>query len=420
MSAAKNQATLGPQTGAYNLRTKKDLFEWGGMIPDGNPASLPDNRPRRLYNARFRNGGIVPRGGQAAFNASALHSNSACIRSLADFQIGTKKSLYMSGAGCPGLSSTFGFFIGSQDFDQSPFFQPAVYYDGSTVGVVFGVYGGDLYFGVDAELKKYQPIAAPYGVSQLALSGSSQDIPIVTPSGTVQITCLKEFDGKLFLGCDSGTPGTCRVVAWNGLTEMEDVTGLNAPTGFGIYREVLIMGYGGAPNRIDIRAVGAPAGTWTNVAPGAGTAAFKRGVSYKDKFYFTTGADDIFVYDGTAGTLTRITTATTGIAASSITWGIAVFNNLLYIAYKTALSKGRLAKYDGTTWTPIEKDFTTQFTGVSSVRPLATYRGNLVVGATDSTGGVTLTSPGTSTSGTWVREVLNGSSSGALTDFLVY
>lgn len=421
MAADKNEYATGPQKKPFNYFAEQGRFEYRGMYPDGNPASVPVNGLRVLINGRLQGGQVVARPGQAKLNSSALDSATTCIGGLFDFQVGTRKSIMVIGDGCPAISSAVGFYLGLYDFDQSPAFQPQIYYNAATQRLAAGVYGDDLYLGLDNELKRYQAIDAGYGESALAISGSSQDIPILTlPAGFTLIPALQQFDGLLFIACEQGV-GTSKVISWDGKTERDDVTGINAPTGFGLYRETLIMGYGGAPNRIDIRQVGDSPGTWTNVAPGAGTAAFKKGTSYKDLFYFTTGGEDLFSYNGTA--LTRITPGTTGIAAGSVTFGIATFNGFLYVAYTTATNIARLAKFNGTVWTAIEKDFTSQFATVTAARPMALYRGNLVVGAVQSggpSGGVLLESPGTSTSGTWTRRTASLANNGDIDDILVY
>lgn len=417
MAGPKNPRTRGAQDGVKNYKARIGAFEWGGCIPIWNPGQLPVNRPRIIINGRLENGGIKARMGQKKLSTTAIHAADAKVRGLYDFQIGTKKSLILTSVGCADLSATVGFSVSIIDFEQSPVFQAAIYYSAGTVGVVPGVYGDDLYFGQDATLRKYQAVDPPYGAGALAQSGVSQDIPVLTlPAGFTSIPALQEFDGLLFVAAAQGV-GTSRVISWDGRTSRDDVTGINVPTGFGLYRESLIMGYNGAPNRIDVRAKGASPGTWTNFAPGAGTAAFLRGVSYRDVFYFTTGGEDLFSFDGAV--VTRIPIGTTGIAAGSVTYGIAVFNSLLYVAYAGG-GQGRLLSYNGAAWTPIHKNMTTQFAGVSALRDLVAYRGNLVVSGIQSGSGQIFSSPGTGTTGTWVSTVPSSASMGGINRLAVF
>jgi hypothetical protein len=418
MTNARRPNVRGPGTPDYDFRTKKGVFEWGGHILDGNEGGLPENRPRLLINGRLHEGAITPRGGQETF--ADFGDANACVRMLVDFQVGTRRSLMIVGNGCPGFSPVNGYYIGIFDHEQSPEVQRAVYYNTGTVKLITGKYGDKLYIGRDDDVLEYQPIFAPYGSEALTMVGPSQDIPLFSlPAGFTSVSAMQEFDGLLFMACVQGV-GTSKVISWDGLTERDDVASINAPTGFGLYRESLIMGFAGAPNEIHIRAVGDSPGTWTTVAPGAGTAAFKRGISYKDVFYFTTGAEDLFSYNGSV--LTRIPIATSGIAAGSITEGIAVFNGYLYVSY-TAAGNARIARFDGTTWAAIHKNLTTQFgADLDSLGPMVEYRGNLIVAGDDNLlGGGLYVSPGTATTGTWTRkDTQPGVETGAITELVLF
>ena len=99
MGAVKSAAVRDPDTHLFNYFTDMGTFEWGGVIPDGNPASLPDNRLRMLINGRFSRGSIVPRGGQRPIRKVALHAANAKVRGMFDFQVGTPYSLYMLAVG---------------------------------------------------------------------------------------------------------------------------------------------------------------------------------------------------------------------------------------------------------------------------------------------------------------------------------
>lgn len=422
MSAGRRITARGPGAPDWDFRSRIGADEWGGMIPDGDPGSLPPFRPRVIFNGRLQAGGIVPRGGLDAFNDDALHASNAEIRYLDDFQVGTKKSLMTVGVGCPTFSATAGFNLGSYDFEQSPDIQSNVYYSSSSAGLTLGLFGDDLYIGSDNILRKYAAVESPYGQNGLAMSGLAQDLPLVTFSGMTSITYMLEFDGYLFIALDGGA-GTSKVSMWDGRTENNDLTGINAPLGLGLYRESLILGYDGAPNHIRVRPVGAPGTAWATVAPGAGTVRLKNGESYKDVFYMTTGAEDVYKFDGT--TLTRIPIGTTGIAAGSITDGIAVLGGSLFIAYTTSTNLARVAKFNGSVWTPVEKSLTAQFgTATKIAGPMREYKGSLAVGGfTDLIGGELFISPLTATTGTWVRKTpptAGGTLGGRVRQLVVY
>jgi hypothetical protein len=396
------------------------MFEWGGMIPDGDAASIPDNRFRLLINARLRNGSIVPRGGSAEFLDLG---GTTTVLGLTDFPLGTRRSLWVVGDGCPGLSSSTGFYMGFYDEEQDPEFQSAIYYNAGVQGLVLGVHGGELYVGQDNVLRKILLISAPYGETALAVSGSSQDIPLLTFTGFTKITDLKSFGGFLFITLDGGA-GTSKVVAWDGTTYYDsDLTTLPIPSALGLYRELLICGFAVAgTTTIRSRAVGVSPGTWTTYTIGAGTCLMRgpgAGVTYKDVFYWATGGDTICSFNGT--TISSIAAGTTGIGASSLTHSCCVAFGYLFVSYTTSGGAVRIARFDGTTWVGAHKNLTTQFTGLNQARGIVEYRGDLWVGAVHTTGGGKLyRSPGNATTGTWVEIVPAVSANGDVDQLLVY
>jgi hypothetical protein len=383
---------------------KKERFElrpgvagfpqWKGQDVDSNPGSIPIFKLRQLINGRFREDGILSRGGQTKLNTSALDSSTACIQGLFDYQPATPSKLYMVLDGCYGISTTAGSSVAQYDWEQSPKFQRVIYNSTATNNYVLGVFDDKMHLGLDAELKSLQLIVYPYGTEALSASGTAQDTPIYTFTGFV-VRHLRAFDAKLFVALDAGA-GASKIATWDGLSIRDDLTAINVPTGFGLWRETLICGFGSATNLIKVRAVGDSPGTWTNVAPGAGTVAMvSRGVSYKDKFYFPDGSTNVWSYDGT--TLTAAHTI-----AGATTRCIATFNGLLYVGYDEGTPSARLAKFDGSTWTDVDKNFTTQLSGTSSIRTLEGYRGSLYAGCIRSSGVVMLRSPLATTSGTWL------------------
>lgn len=415
--AAKRETARGPQTRTFNYFPRQGQFAWGGMLPDGNAGSLPPNRPRLVGNARLKGGEFEARGGQERLDGNPLHDASACITSLADFQLVGKRAIYLVGDGCPGISSSVGFSLSYFDPEQEPEFQPGVYYSSATAGVAIEPFGDELYLAVDTKIRKLQLIEQVFGSDALAIGGTEQDVTLFTLAAPLtHVGTIKAFDGKLFFGCNGGA-GASVVLPFDGVTfGPNDLSGINPPRGMGVFRESLILGYDGTPNEIRVRAAGAVPGTWATVVPGAGTVRFQgngAGVSYKDKFYIANGADDVYSFDGT--TLTRITAATTGIAAGSVTTGVAVFNRLLYVFYQTIASPPgdgavRIATFDGTTWTAVHKDITAQFgtsPDIDQSRVLIPYRNDLyaivVTRGASGIAGKVLRSPGTTTTGTWTN-----------------
>jgi hypothetical protein len=381
MAAVKGQAARDLQTSVQNFRTQLGQFEWGGMIPDGDAGSLPPHRPRLLINTRRMGGSIVPRSGQKLFLDLG---DVGAINGLFDFQLGTKKSLAIVGIGCPGLSAGTGYSMGTYDIDQFPKAQPFIYYSTATISVFVATYGDDLYITSDKLLRKFQPTEAPYGQNGLAVSGSSQDISLYSAEAPfTSISALRQFSkaGLLFM-CVDGGAGASKVKTWDGLTIRDDLTAVDTLTGFGEYRELLIAGFKAATNKIKTRDLG---GNWTTYSPNAGTCTFLAGVSFQDKFYWTTGGQDLFSFDGT--NVVQLPFATTGIPVGSTTYGIAVMGGFLYISYTTAGGHGKIASFDGTTWLPAIVDLTVTFPNMTAARPLAFYRNQLWLGGTETGGG---------------------------------
>jgi hypothetical protein len=415
--ALKPQTTRDAQTQVLQRRTQDPEFLWGGMVPDDDPAAIPPNHLELLINCRIQGGSIAPRGGsKGLYDLSA----SGQILGIGDFQVGTPRKLWIVGDGCPGLSSSVGWYVGFFDVEQDPQFQPAIYYSTATQKVVIGQFSGDLYVGVDNALRKVNLIEAPYGQAALSVSGSSQDLPLLTFTGFTKITDLMSFDGKLFVAVDGGA-GASKVAVWDGVTQFVDVAAINAPTAFGTYRESLIAGFAGAPNSIMVRPVGDPGASWATVAPTGGTASMRGpGCSdtYKDVFWFASGTADLFKFDGT--TLTQVPIGTTGFAAGSVTHSCRSFGGYLFVSY-TAGGHAILARFDGTTWVPVHKDFTVQDVTVNAARSVVEYRGDLWVAVSSTARGKLFRSVGATTTGTWVGTGgLAASNNGDVDQILVY
>lgn len=371
---------------------------WGGMVTNGDPARNSAWNPRMLVNADIVDGEIRERPGLVKRFASVLHTN-ASIRNIVHANMPTPFRLYIVAAGCPGLSPSVGFSLNALDTEQDPEFQRMTYYSGTASQVVVGKYNRALYVGTDSDLRRWQAIRVPWGKENLSVSGSTQDTPLKTFSGFT-IKCLREFDGMLFIGLDGGA-GASKVVTYDGISFRDDVTGIDPPTCFADYRvqnggDAIVMGTS-TGNNIYIRPAGDSPGTWTSI----GTAASVDMISYKDVLYIATGGANVSSWNGTT-----LTAAARSPAGATAVLSVEVFNGLLYFSYETA-SAAIIGKYDGSSWTDAEKNITTQFSGTTSVRTIASYCGFLVGGGTRSSSGRLWVSPGTTTSGTWVEVVPN-------------
>lgn len=363
---------------------------WEGQERDGDAASIAPNRPRLVVNGTFRGDQIISRGGQSRVNEDPFDLEN--VRSLFDHQIDHPVKLYMIMAGCLGPSGPLGFGgISYVVFDQEadPVFQRACYYPGSVSGGNLVKFDDRIFISVDNVLKKLNFVSTPYGTEQFTIVSEFQDREIYTFAD--MITALATFDNKIFCGIADGA--TSKMYTFDGLTIVDD-TGGNfsaAPTGFGTYRDFLILGYGAAANKISYRRAGASgAAVWTDVA-GATEGLIDKGVEYKDKFYWVGVGDDVWVYDGaTIASARNIAGATMG--------GVVVANGNLYVSY-TIAGAGALALFDGSTWTNLHKSFSGQLTTATKIE---WFRNCLFVGGETAIGGHDiLQSPTTDTGGVW-------------------
>jgi hypothetical protein len=342
-----------------------------------------------LINVRKDGDSYKERPGFKKFNTAALHSSSASVKSMFDLPIATPLKVWCVGDGCPGISSSAGFYIGSFDPEQDPDFQSYYYYSTATTNVVIGEFDDYVHTVIDDSLKRINLITQPWGSNALPLGGQGTDTSLYTYTGFIGRSLL-EFDDKLFVGLSNGAGGS-KISTWDGTTHRDDRTGLQVPSCFALYRvsgggDAIVAGYS-TGNLISYRPTGSSPG-WTDVAPGAGTCTAFRMLSYKDVLWITTGGEDLFSFDGT--TLTRVVIATTGIAAGSVTRGLAVSRaGILYMLYNSGTSV-RVASYNGTTWTPIAKNLTTQFTTAAAARDLVSYRGYLIAAANTTASGASM------------------------------
>jgi hypothetical protein len=379
---------------------------WGGMVTQGDPGRNPPFSPRLLINTRLVDGEVQDRPGLAKLFASPMHASDACVKDVVDHDMSKPFKLWITGTGCPGISAGTGFYLGTLDSEQEPEFQRVVYYDTAVGTVSVAKFNGDFYVGVDSELRKLTIIKFPWGTEAIEIAGTAQESPVYTFTGFT-IRCLKEFDGKLFIGLDNGA-GASKIATFDGVSIRDDKTAIDAPRWFALYR---IQGGGDAivcgtstTSTIYIRPTGESPGTWTSI----GNQASVQAISYKDVLYIATGATTVASWNG----VTLTVSARAPVGASAVRT-VTVFNSLLYFGYDTAAA-AVIGKFDGSTWTDAEKSLTAQFVGTTSIRALESYRGFLVAAGTRTGIGELFTSPGKTTSGTWTEVVPHGVTSGVI------
>jgi hypothetical protein len=410
-----------PQNYKFQFKTKAKSFEWGGMWPDGGADSPPENRPRMLINARLRSGRIGRRGGQIRLSNPSIGGTGASVVGLRNFEIARPYSLYYVQDGCPSASSTVGFSVGAFDYNQTPFAQPLVYYSAATNNYAIAPFSDNLYGAKDDKIVEILLYRGTFDTPTLDSAGNSMERQVFELENQfTHVTAMQAFNGSLFImAIHSGGAGSCKVLEYDGVTVSDDLTSANVGTGFGLYRESLILGYGGSPNYLSLRDV---EGNWTTVSPAAGTVVMlgpHTSVSYKDIFYFAGNTSDVWAYDGT--TLAAIATGTTGLNASALVKDVCKHNGVLYVLWEYSNhSAVGIASFDGTTWTPVAKDLKSQFSTLDGVYTIDSFNDSLIVSAsTSGEGGVILTSPAIDVVGTYTKHTLE-SPSGQIFDAVMF
>ncbi len=393
-------------------------FRWRGMVTEGDPSSNPANRPRLIVNGRLRGGGIIPRPGIREFRAAEAGTGWS-FGIIKDFQMTRPRRLWALFDGCPGISSSAGFAVCYLDCEQNPMFQRVVYYSTLTTSLCIAPYNGCLYIGADNKLRKIEVLSQPFGQEAITLSGSSQDVEVYDFGSP--ITCMQEFDGKLFIGINAGA-GASKIYTYDGVTIREDKTSINAPTCFGVYHapstgeDAIFVGFGSATNKISYRPAGDSPGTWTDVLPAAGTIDCLQMRECFDCLWIAGGTTGLWKYNGTT-LAASLTTANCDFRALNVD------ANTLYYGYTdlggggAADDKGKIGKTtNGTVFTAYG-----ELEAYTGMRCLETYAGYLVVGGTyHLTGSFWYADADLAATWPWTRIIPNAQFCGELAQMVVF
>ena len=407
----------------------------GGMRPDLDPMALGPLDFTYLENVRRIGGGMLGRAGSTLF--AELTGEPV---GLSDFQLGANRRLMVCGDGCPGISDTLGFYLGGFSREQLPRFQSLVYYPASVSSFTttrFTIEGeGEipdvdaLMFSTDNVLRQIQSIPFTYGELPLAQTGGSQEFPTWTiPSVYSKISAIIQHGSVLLLalvGVAAAGVGSSAIYTWDGQHFEKELGGINPVTGFALFRDTCIVGFGSATNAIQVRSA---LGTYTTFVPGAGTIAVPanfRCASYKDRLYIPTGGEDIYRFDG--ATLTRIQPATSGVDAGSSVHACEVGARtitdkagFLFYSWSTATPKARIGRTDATTWTASHKDLRAQFPTLTIPKTLRWFQGCLVAGALNGVAGASLYfSPRAVTSGTYEQVDPSANNNGDINELVLF
>jgi hypothetical protein len=284
---------------------------------------------------------------------------------LTDFQPAAHR-LYLTFIGLTGVSGS-GRSVCWFDPDFSPTVQRMLYYPWATSSAILGIYGGDLYLGVDSFLKKLHLIAPISGEDPLASSGQTQDTVVASLVGYV-IRAIAEFDAKLFIAAENiATPGNSAIYTWDGTTLRLDTSGIDAPTFMFPFRDKLIVGFAAATNLLKQRTL---AGTYSNIAH-SGTIATVDMATHKDLLYVADAAANIWRYDGTTLAIWRTITGATINSLES-------FNGFLWYVYKSAALHGILGRWsEASVFQDVYKDYTVDDPDITDATVIRDYRNQL-------------------------------------------
>lgn len=397
---------------------------WRGMAPDIDPQNLAEDQFFLKINTRDVGGFPLVRGGQT------LRVNvGGRVTGLATHEIGAARSLFITGDGCPEVSAGAGSYLGVIDQEladpdsQLPSsYRNATYYSTATRQIVAATFGDELFFGLDAVLKRF------------SAADSLQETRLAFPSAYVGVSAMIEHQGVLLLalvGAAASGVGTSAIFTFDGVTLQNELAAINVVKGFGLYNELAAAIFDGTPNSIRVRSA---IGVWgAPIAPGAGTVKIvgSNCSSYRNKLWIPNADEDLFALDETM-TLTRFPVGTTGVDAGAHIMGTAVMSDennvqmLYFLWHNTAETDVYIGRFDGTTWTPKLKNLTAQasYPGFQNQFPgntyptlfvpgisrcLRQYRGSLVAAAIEPPAGIAAAyfSPRGDIDGTWTRLLMS-------------
>lgn len=384
-----------PPTGEFHFRPGVPPIadgRWKGVNTEDDPSSLAPNELQRGENIRLRGKTIGMRpglieiadlGAASGWEQTPLYLKETPVDS-------TCNRLWYTTFGCVGGVIETGYSVFKIDTTRFPKVQVySNYFATSDRQAPLATYGGQIYIGDSSSLRTLLQIASLSGVAAVITNTAPPQIPLITFPGFT-IRCLLEFDGKLFIGLENNTtPAASKIVAWNGESASDDITAINPPLAFGIWRDRLVAGFGSTSAHVRYRVAGTSPGSWTTVAI-AGSQCSTYGnamVEVGPYLYIASGIDKIFRFDGAALTLVRtVTGAYAGVNGYGVT-ALALHHGLLYYGWNADTTiASAIGRHDpqsttaGTEWIDTYKDITTEEADFSYLASLLSYRDQIYAG----------------------------------------
>jgi hypothetical protein len=429
-------------SGEFQFRPGSQIFgdgAWLGVNTQDDPGSLKPNELQRGENIRLAGKNIKGRTGNTPLTTLP---NLGSVGPVKAGQVMWLKEapadnphirLWFSTLGCLGAGIGTGGTIFSIDQSQSPQVQIYARFFASTDRTVYlASYSDAIFAGDKTALRGLVLLSAPTGVDMNTFAPSPPSTPYAVFTGYT-ISCMKEFDGKLFVGLSNdATPAASKIIVWNGLSWQDDLTGIRPPLCMGTWQSKLVVGFDATAGHIRTRVPGAAPGTWTTVALGGfkcapfGNAIMEVG----PKTYIASGDRQLYQYDGTTLSLATTVASADNVGGRGVC-ALCKHQNLLYYGWNEVSPwKSWIGRHDpdntfsaATEWVDAYKDISNDaalvaFDGGTFRRLTAmeSYRQNIFVGGSrywiaatadnDVKGNMRVVYPGSSSAGFEVQQLL--------------
>lgn len=385
-----------PQHDQFEYRPGvNDFTGWEGVVSEGDPGSIPNNALRRLLNGRFEGPNVVGRKGLIEVTELGTFQR---VAHIAEIPCASPRiRIYKFFRGC-NVGAVIGFQLDGVDEESGGDFSLAYESGSSYAGV--GAAFGDKFYVADFDVIRQLiiPHSYPDGYGSSSTSGLVQlDLPVETFSG-FEARSIAEFDGKIFIGLKNiANPATqSKIVAYDGITFTDDLTGISTPFALGVFRNRLIVAQNG---QIQWRAAGTPPGSWTAVVNADFLIEYSLGklndrasanciMEYRDQLWFAgrdnaSGLGAVWSWDDTALTLEWTIAASVQATCLTIVEG----NALLYgWVDDTPEFKSAIGRYDPDNAiiprVDTYKDLSTDWTpdGFTYITSMTTYRTRVFIG----------------------------------------
>lgn len=378
------------QANEYHLRPGSQLFPqgqgWAGVNTEDDPGSLMPWELQRGENVRLRGKIIINRAGLVQKVAPGSLDGKAINLIAGSPSDNPRVRLWLSTVGCFGTGIGTGATIMHLDPTESPALQTyGSFYATADRQIPIGSYSGKLFVGDKTMLREAVQTSAQFGFS--VMTPSVPQAPIAKWTGFT-INCLKEFDGKLFIGLSNDSaPASSKIAVWDGLSFQDDITGIRPPLAFGLFQNKLVAGFDATAANIRVRDPGTAPGTWNTFALAGFLCATQQNcmAEHQQYLYIASGNNLIHRFDGAAITLIR-TIGGCAVDGKGCT-ALALHNGLMYYGWNTpsAAYLSRIGRHDpdstgANEWTDTYKDVTANQASFIELSSMASYRRQIVVG----------------------------------------